>query len=201
MERGKLHVISTGTQKPQQLAEIIGQIHPYIDAIHIREKAKTAKEIYEMVMLVISQNVPLSKIVINDRIDVAYALKAQGVQLAYHSLPADVVKKQFESLSVGCSVHSVDEAQLAQQQRADYVILGHIFTTNSKPGLVPKGLEQLQVISHSVTIPVLAIGGIKPSNVKGVLNAGAKGIAVMSGILEAKDPLKAVKEYAQQLTM
>ncbi|WP_019414375.1 thiazole tautomerase TenI [Paenisporosarcina sp. TG20] len=201
MVRGKLHVISTGTQKPQQLVEIIGQIHPFIDAIHIREKSKTAKEVYEIVMLLINRNIPLSKIIINDRIDVAYALKAQGVQLAYHSLPADVVKKQFESLRVGCSVHSVDDAQLAQQQGADYVILGHIFTTNSKPGLAPKGLELLQVVSHSVTIPVLAIGGIKPANVRDVLDAGAKGIAVMSGIMDAKDPLKAVNEYAQQLTL
>ena len=78
MKKRLLHIISTGKQKPEKLAEIAGQIHPYIDAIHIREKAKTAKEIYEMVNLLTDQNVPLSKIIINDRVDVALCIKGRG---------------------------------------------------------------------------------------------------------------------------
>lgn len=200
MDHAKLHVISTGRQKPEQLAEIAGAIHPYIDAIHIREKSKTAIEIYRLVSLLTDNKVPLSKIIINDRLDVAYVSKVGGVQLAYHSIPADIVKIQFPSLRVGCSVHSIDEAHIAQEQGADYVIFGHVFPTQSKPGLVSKGLEQLATVSHSVTIPVFAIGGIKPLNVREVIEAGASGIAVMSGILEADNPLEAAKEYYQKLT-
>lgn len=200
MKNGLLHIISTGKQKPEKLAEIAGEIHPYIDAIHIREKSNTAKEIYELVSLLTDQNVPLSKIIINDRIDVAFVSKVAGVQLAYHSLPVDIVKKQFTSLRVGCSVHSIDEVETAQELGADYVIFGHVFPTQSKPGLVPKGLKQLELIAQHVSIPVLAIGGIKPANIRGVIEAGAMGIAVMSGVLEAEDPLEKVKEYYLELS-
>jgi thiazole tautomerase (transcriptional regulator TenI) len=199
MKKGLLHIISTGKQKPEELAEIAGRIHPYIDAIHIREKSKTAKEIYEMVSLLTNQNVPLAKIIINDRLDVAFVSKVGGVQLANHSLPVDIVKKQFTSLRVGCSVHSIDEAQTAQELGADYAIFGHVFPTQSKPGLVPKGLKQLDLVAHHVSIPVLAIGGIKPENIKEVIAAGAKGIAVMSGVLDAENPLETVKEYHLKL--
>jgi thiazole tautomerase (transcriptional regulator TenI) len=96
-------------------------------------------------------------------------------------------------------VHSIDEVQTAQELGADYVIFGHVFPTQSKPGLVSKGLKQLELVAHHVSIPVLAIGGIKPANVRGVIEAGAQGIAVMSGVLEAEDPLLAVKEYYQAI--
>lgn len=200
MKKGLLHIISTGKQKPDHLAQIAGQIHPYIDAIHIREKAKTAKEVYEIVNLLIDNNVPLSKIIINDRVDVAFATKGGGVQLANHSLPVDIVKKQFTSLRIGSSIHSIDEGQNAQELGADYAIFGHVFPTLSKPGLEAKGLKQLEQVAHHLSIPVLAIGGIKPTNIKGVIEAGAQGIAVMSGVLESVNPLAAVKEYYQLLT-
>ncbi len=201
MKNHKLHVISTGRQKPEQFAEIAGMIHPYIDAIHIREKARTAKEIYDVVTLLTDNKIPLSKIVINDRVDVAYVTKAAGVQLAGHSLPVDRVKNQFPGLNVGCSVHSIEEAQMAEEKGADYVVFGHIYPTQSKPDLTPRGLEALKRLTDSVSIPVIAIGGIKPSNISDVNKAGASGIAVMSGILEAEDPLEAVKQYAARLSL
>ncbi|TWT08081.1 thiazole tautomerase TenI [Planococcus sp. CPCC 101016] len=200
MKTKKLHIISTGRQKPEQLADIIGRIHFDIDFIHLREKTKTAKEVYEMVELLTSKNVPLSKIIINDRADVAYVSNVKGVHLAFHSLPVEVVKQKFEDLTVGCSVHSLEEAQIAEQQGADYVIFGHVYSTQSKPGLIPKGLEQLRSISESISIPVIAIGGIKSTNSRDVIEAGAKGIAVLSGILEAEDPLEAVQQYRSYLS-
>lgn len=200
MKTKKLHIISTGKQKPEQLAEIIGVIHPYIDFIHLREKTKRAKEVYEMVELLADKKVPLSKIMINDRVDVACATNVKGVQLAYHSLPVEIVKRKFADLTVGCSVHSIEEAKIAEQQGADYVIFGHVYSTQSKPGLIPKGIEQLCAISESVSIPVIAIGGITPANSREVIEAGAQGVAVMSGILEAEDPLEAVKQYRSYLS-
>ncbi|MUK87525.1 thiazole tautomerase TenI [Ornithinibacillus sp. L9] len=201
MGNGELHVISTGKQSPEKLVEIAAVIHPYIDALHIREKTKTAKEIYEIVKLLLKKQVPISKIIINDRLDVAYLMKAQGVHLAYHSLPVDLVKEAITDLRVGCSVHSLDEALQAQAQGADYITYGHVFSTQSKPGLTPRGLKQLRSISMSVTIPVIAIGGIKPCNVRSVVESGAKGVAVMSGILEANNPIEAAKEYALHLSI
>ncbi|EIM04990.1 transcriptional regulator TenI, partial [Planococcus antarcticus DSM 14505] len=148
-----------------------------------------------MVELLIDQQVPLSKIVINDRADVAYVSNAKGVQLAYHSLPVEIVKRKFSNLTVGCSVHSIEEAQMAEQQGADYLIFGHVYSTQSKPGLRPKGIDQLRSVSESVSIPVIAIGGIMPANIKDVIKAGTQGVAIMSGILEAKDPFETVQQY------
>ena len=116
-------------------------------------------------------------------------------------MPVDIVKKQFTSLKVGCSVHSLDEVQTAQELGADYVIFGHVFPTQSKQGLVPKGLKQLELVAHHGSIPVLAIGGIKPTNVREVIETGAQGIAVMSGVLEAENPLETVKEYYRKLSI
>ncbi|UFT98556.1 thiazole tautomerase TenI [Radiobacillus kanasensis] len=199
MRNGELHVVSTGRQPPQQFAEVVESIHTYIDFVHIREKNKSASEIYELVQLLTDHSVPLFKIIVNDRVDVASISKVKGVQLAYHSLPTSVVKKEFPSLQVGCSVHSRDEAQQAEEQGADYVVYGHIFPTNLKPGLEAKGLEALEKICRTVNLPVVAIGGIQPENTKQVIEAGAKGVAVMSGILEADDPLHAVKAYRDRL--
>lgn len=200
MKQAKFHIISTGRQNPEQLAEIVGSIHSYIDAIHIRERKKTAKEIYNLISLLTAKGIPLSKIMINDRVDVAHVSNVEGVQLANQSLPADVVRRKFTNLKIGCSVHTINEAQIAQQQDADYVIFGHVFPTQSKPGLPPRGLEQLKLVSDSIAIPVLAIGGIKPENTRNIIDAGAQGIAVMSGVLEAKRPLEKVKEYYHKLS-
>jgi thiazole tautomerase (transcriptional regulator TenI) len=200
MKTKKLHIISTGRQKPEQLADIIGRIHLDIDFIHLREKTKTAKEVYEMVELLVSKKVPLSKIIINDRADVACVSNVKGVHLAYHSLPVEIVKRKFADLTVGCSVHSIEEAQIAEQQGADYVMFGHVYSTQSKPGLLPKGVEQLWSVVESVSIPVVAIGGLTPVNIGDVVETGIQGAAVMSGILEAEDPLKAVQQYRSYLS-
>lgn len=200
MKTKKLHIISTGKQKPAQLATIIGRIHPNVDFIHLREKTKTAKEVYEIVELLINKNVPLSKIIINDRADVASASNVKGVHLAFHSLPVKIVKRKFTDLTVGCSVHSLEEAKIAEQQGANYVMFGHVYPTQSKPELLPKGLEQLRAVTEAISIPVVAIGGIKPTNIRDVIEVGAQGVAVMSGILEAEDPLEAVQQYRSYLS-
>ncbi len=200
MTTKKLHVISTGRQRPELLASIIGKIHRDIDFIHLREKTKTAKEIYELVELLLEKKVPLAKIIINDRADIAHVSKARGVHLANHSLPVKIVKQSFKELTVGRSVHSIEEARMAEQQGVNYIVYGHIYSTASKPGLLPKGLELLKSVAESVSVPVVAIGGITPIDGKEVIEAGAQGVAVMSGILEAEDPVEAAREYRSFLT-
>ncbi|MDC3418058.1 thiamine phosphate synthase [Aquibacillus salsiterrae] len=199
MHRKELHVVSTGKQDPEQLVKIIEKIHPFIDAVHIREKERTALEVFKIVESLEVSQVPLSKIIINDRVDVASAKGVEGVQLSNQSLPAAVVKKSFPHLRIGSSVHSVEEARIAEMQGADYLLFGHIFETPSKAGMTPRGTSQLKAVCEAVTIPVLAIGGIKPEDVKRVTLAGASGIAMMSGILLAESPLAEVTAYRQKL--
>lgn len=88
---------------------------------------------------------------------------------------------------VGVSVHSVEEAKEAQSLGADYITAGHIFETDCKKGLKGRGLEFLQNVAKSVSIPVYAIGGIKGDNMESVKNAGANGACIMSGFMKADD--------------
>ncbi|MFZ7946701.1 thiamine phosphate synthase [Neobacillus sp. 19] len=197
-EDKEFHIISNGKMPIEQFQEIVKDIEPYVTAIHLREKQKTARELYEMVQQLISANIPLAKIIINDRLDVALTAKAGGVQLAFHSLEPGVVKENFPQIRIGSSIHSYQEGVAAKVNRADYVIYGHIFPSHSKPGMAPKGLEELSRITQ-LDIPVIAIGGITQENAARVIQAGAQGIAVMSGVLNAGDPLAAVKSYIKVL--
>ncbi|BDG48555.1 thiamine phosphate synthase [Parageobacillus sp. KH3-4] len=193
----QLHIISTGKQPLEQFVAICARVHPYVDVIHVREKMKTAREISEFLTALIRRGIPPKKIVVNDRIDVAVVFGVKGVQLAHHSLPVRQVKRHFPSLSVGCSVHSLEEAMEAEKSGADYCIYGHVFPTASKLGEPPRGIESLQNVVHHVNIPVIAIGGICSDNAEQVLQAGAHGIAVMSAVFCAKDPVGEAKKLAK----
>lgn len=190
-----LHAITTGKQDMHTLTEICASIHNMVDAIHLREKSWTAADYARAVNTLSARGVPLNKVIINDRTDVAWAMRVGGVQLGFASLNAATVKNAFPSLVAGSSVHSIGEALQRQQEGADYVLFGHVFATDSKPGCPPRGLKQLQAIVETLHIPVLAIGGITPEHVPVIAETGAAGIAAMSGIFQAACPAKAVMAY------
>ena len=130
-----------------------------------------------------------ARLAINDRLDVALAVGADAVHLAGQSLPvAAAVQLASGKALVGRSVHSLDEAQAAQQAGADYLTFGHVFPTSSHPGLPPRGLAQLAQIVETIDVPILAIGGITPENLPDVLATGCAGICVISAILAQPDP-------------
>ncbi|RLQ93256.1 thiazole tautomerase TenI [Falsibacillus albus] len=170
-----------------QFIQKASMIEPHVDYIHLREKQLSAKELMEAANGLKTIGIPFSKITINDRVDVAQAMGAEGVQLANHSLGADLVKRIFPALRVGRSVHSVDEAVEAEYAGADYVLFGHVFPSNSKRDLPARGLPALEKVVHSLKIPVIAIGGINPSNIAEVKKTGARGAAVMSGFWDSDD--------------
>ncbi len=195
----ELHIISTGSQSAAEFSEIVSMIHEQVDFIHIRERSWTAKEHMKAVERLVNNGVPLGKIIINDRVDIAIVSEAEGVQLANHSLEVSVVRESFPLLKIGRSVHTLEEALKVQNEGADYIIFGHIFETDSKPDLEPRGVKVLEILAQRISIPVIAIGGIKPENTVDVLNTGARGIAVMSGILKAENPLKSVRAYKEKM--
>jgi thiazole tautomerase (transcriptional regulator TenI) len=89
----------------------------------------------------------------------------------------------------------LEDAQAAERAGADYVLYGHVYETSCKPGVVPRGIAQLERICRLLKIPVIALGGIKPQHIPELYAAGASGIAVMSGIWEADSPAAAAVEY------
>ncbi|MFZ3589850.1 thiamine phosphate synthase [Bacillus sp. DJP31] len=195
-----IHLVSNGKLSLKDFAEIASKVDVFVDYFHIREKQKTAFELYEGIQWLLDAGIAKKKIIINDRVDVAVALGVSGVQLAHHSLQVKVVRSTFPNLTIGCSTHSLPELQKGEKGGADYAFFGHIFHSSSKLGLEPRGCKLLEEFSKNISLPIIAIGGITPENTKTVLNHGASGIAVISGILDAKDPHIAAERYSQVLT-
>jgi len=96
---------------------------------------------------------------------------------------------------IGTSCHSVSDALEAKQLGADYITAGHVFATDCKKGLAPRGLDFLRDVCYSVDIPVYAIGGISPDNIASVRECGAAGACAMSGFMQCSDPLAYIDEF------
>lgn len=196
----ELHLITDGCQSAERTADILRQIEPDIDLLHIREKQLSAAELYAFMSTVSERGCcPPVKLAVNDRVDAALLFGAGTVQLPARSLPLQLVKRTFPELRCGASVHSLPEALAAEQAGADYVLFGHIYDSASKPGLQPRGLSSLEELCRALSIPVIALGGIQPRHVRDIRRAGASGIAVMSGIWKAENPAEAAKKYRSLL--
>lgn len=137
-----------------------------------------------------------ARLLINDRIDVALAVNADGVHLTTTSLPVDVARQLLgPNRLLGVSTHSRAEAQVAAEGGADFIVFGPVFFTPSKaPYGEPVGLEALRDACAAVALPILAIGGIKKVNLDQVVAAGANGIAVISAVIAADDPMAATQD-------
>ncbi|MCD1260523.1 thiamine phosphate synthase [Paenibacillus athensensis] len=199
-QRRELHAVTTGRQAMELLTAIAAAIHPYVTAIHVREKHLSAAALQALAERLLAAGVPGERLYLNGRLQVARDMGLGGVQL-----PGDWPKLERAgqtdagSLRIGVSVHSVKEALEREREGADYVLYGHIYATDSKLGLPPRGLEGLRELTLRTRVPVVAIGGITPLNAAAVCAAGAAGVAVMSGIWEADDPVQAAETYALAL--
>ncbi|MBW4082322.1 thiamine phosphate synthase [Paenibacillus sp. S150] len=191
----EIHLISDGKLETERFVSLAAAVYPLVDYIHLREKHRSALELLDMAERLLRAGIPASRLVINDRLDVALGAGAGGVQLAWHSLSPAAARAAAPGLRLGRSVHSAAEAAEAGRQGADYVLFGHVFPTASKPGQQERGLELLAGAVRSSSIPLIAIGGIEPVNAGQVLRQGAAGIAVMSGICGAEDAAAAARAY------
>jgi thiamine-phosphate diphosphorylase len=170
-----------------------------VDAVHLREKEITAGELLAADRGLRSL-VSNAMMFINDRVDVALLSDANGVQLGESSVSvADVRALSGGRLLIGRSVHDVAGAQRAAEDGADFVIAGHVYETASKAGQAGRGSQFIASIVVACPLPVIAIGGITPERVAEVVAAGAHGVAVISGILKADDPVRAAARYAEAL--
>jgi len=134
--------------------------------------------------------------IVNGSLDVALAIGADGVHLPEAMpWPADAVKR----LIVGRSVHSVEAATLAEQAGADYVVFGPVYETMSHASVAAAGLEALSAVACAVSIPVLAIGGVRKDRVRAIMDASAAGIAVIGAILGSPSPHEAASALRREL--
>ncbi|MBI2219015.1 MAG: thiamine phosphate synthase [Candidatus Rokubacteria bacterium] len=173
-----------------------------LPAIQVREKDLGAGELAALCRRL----VPLTRarravLAVNDRVDVALAVGADAVQRTSTSLAIpDIRAVAGTRLRIGASVHSTEEAADAERAGADWVVFGPVYDTPSKRRYgAPQGLVKLRETSRAVRIPVIAIGGISPERVGEVIDAGARGIAVISAILGAACPADATRELLEAL--
>ncbi len=162
----------------------------------LREKDLEARELTVLAERLLGVIRPAGGLLlVNDRIDVALAVGADGAHLSQRSLPPAVVRRLLgRERLLGVSCHSLAEAAEAQEGGADFILLGPIFFTPSKaPFGAPLGLEVLKQVQSHIHLPILAIGGINRTNRQEVLTAGADGVAVISAVMAAPDVSDAVR--------
>lgn len=196
----ELHVITNGRQSLDEVLAMAEAAYAGgMNYLHIREKQRTARECMDWVRA-LANVLPKHCIIINDRVDVAAAANCRGAHLAYHSLtPAEARLVLSPGQWIGRSVHSAQEAEQAAAEGVNYVLYGHLFPSGSKPGVPPRGTAELAQIASRLFVPVIGIGGITPENARLVLEAGSAGIAVLSGITEARDVKQAAAAYRSAL--
>ena len=173
-----------------------------VDVVQVREKHRTARTRLEIAETLrgptAEADVPL---IINDRLDIALAVDADGVHLGDDDLPVAVARAQLgEDAIIGRSVSTVEAAEAAERAGADYLGVGAIYTTSSKNvddeenGI---GLDVVTHIADAVDIPLVGIGGVTPERTPDVVEAGADGVAVITAITEAADPERATQELGE----
>ena len=162
--------------------------------IQIREKDLDSRSLVELVYFAVTETrANATRVLVNDRLDVALAANAAGVHLGENSLPLNAVTQWRRSRGrpgflVGVSCHSLESARAAEEGGADYIFFGPVFQTPSKAAFgAPQGVERLHEICESIEIPVLAIGGIHFENARACVAAGAAGVAAIRLFQDARD--------------
>ena len=169
--------------------------------IQLREKDLSSRELYELAYDLRKLTTKYdARLIINDRVDIALAVEADGVHLGLNSLPIHRVRKLLgRERLIGLSCHNQINAIMAQENGADFITFGPVYYTPSKANYgKPVGVEKLEIVSHLLGIPVFALGGIKRENIHEVMAAGASGISLVSAIIASDDP---GKEAAEMISM
>lgn len=171
-----------------------------INAVHVRLPGRPAADVLDITRQLKSSLPTSTALIVNDRVDVALAAGAVGVQLGERSLPVDAARSVAGArVLLGRSIHDVNGARAAAALGADYLLAGNVYATDSHPGAAGRGLNWLSEIVDVVPIPVIAIGGITADCIADVMAAGAHGIAVGREILLATDPPAAARHLRDKL--
>jgi len=192
-------IIDTQVLKGRGLMEVARKV---VDGgarmIQLRDKLMSKKELLpaaQQLRELCSEHDVL--FIMNDYLDLAIAVGADGLHLGQEDLPIEVARKLLPLDKIlGCSTHSVEQAAAAQSEGADYVVIGSIYPTRSKENPQVVGVETLRQVRKVIKTPLVAIGGLNGDNAGEVLGAGADSIAVISAVMGAKDTAGAARQLA-----
>jgi thiamine-phosphate pyrophosphorylase len=186
----------TQTQSRDLLVVLEQALQGGVRAVQLREKDLSGNELFVLAektrKLCQRYNALLF---VNDRVDIALAVEADGVQLGTASIPIKTARDLLGPQKIiGASTHSLHEANEAVQHGADFILFGPVYFTPSKASYgSPQGLEALKKIVEKISLPVYAIGGIKPENIQDVRRIGVRGAALISAVISAKNPTEATQ--------
>jgi thiamine-phosphate pyrophosphorylase len=171
------------------------------NCLQLRDKEAGSRELFEEAKLLKASLRSLGiPFLVNDRLDIALAVEADGVHLGEEDIPVREARRLLgRDKIVGASAASVETAVQAEKDGADYIGFGAVFPTGTKKDAHVSGLALLSRIKQVVSLPVVAIGGIKRSNALEVLNAGADGLAVISDLLDSEDVEARAREFSTLL--
>jgi len=195
-----LYLITKGDATPanfvEKSREILDVIRLAVEEraalVQIREKQLTARLLFELTRKAVElTRGSATRLLVNDRADIALAAGADGVHLAANSLPVSVIRKNFPgAFIIGTSTHSLDSARAAAEQGADLVVFGPVFATPGKGE--PLGIAALSNVCQELRpFPVIALGGVNETNYRSVLEAGASGFAAIRSLHDS-DKLRSI---------
>lgn len=190
---------STGLDENEFLKRAEEALQGGVTLLQLREKNKTTREYMALAQkvheLTRKYGVPL---IIDDRLDVAMAVDAEGVHLGQSDLPVRVARELFgEEKIIGATAKTVEQAEEAYQQGADYLGVGAIYPTTTKVKTVLTSTKMLEKICRAVPVPVNAIGGLKKDNIDVLKGIPIAGICVVSAIMKADEPKEAARELKE----
>jgi thiamine-phosphate pyrophosphorylase len=199
----KLYLITDRKQTKMPLSAAVRlALEGGVRAVQLREKDLTVKELLALAQELRAVTKEFgARLFINDRVDVAIAVNADGVHLGHQSMPVGAVRKIVgKDMLIGVSAHTLAEAKASEAGGADFITIGPIFDTPSKAKFgLPVGIAILKELKVELNIPFYALGGVKSGNVAQVMGAGATGAAMISAIMSSEDIKKASSKLIETI--
>ena len=192
-----LYLVTDNSDDIEKFLKTIEEaIKGWTTVVQIREKTADTLDFYKLALKVkditTKYNVPL---IINDRVDIALAIDADGVHVGQSDMPCDVTRGLIgEDKILGVSAATIEEAKKAQRDGADYIGTGAVFPTQTKDDAPSVTKQELKEIVESIDIPVVAIGGINLENARELVDTGISGLSVVSAIMSSDNPKKSSEE-------
>jgi thiamine-phosphate pyrophosphorylase len=196
----RLHAITDeGVARRADLADVARALGAAVGgdlALHARGRALSGLQHYQLAVH-LSSGRP-ARLFVNDRLDIALACDATGVQLGRASLAPEQARRLCAAWWIGRSVHDLEEAAAAQRAGADYLVLGPVYPTPSHPGRAPVDAATLRAVVR-LGLPVIGIGGVTAGRVKSLKTAGLYGVAAIRALWDSAGPADAARHMLQEL--
>jgi thiamine-phosphate pyrophosphorylase len=192
-------IIDLGYVERRDAARIVAQmIEGGVDLIQLRGKEKSISELMDLSAELHELTVKsFTSLIVNDYAEIARQVPVEGVHVGQNDAPIEIVRqKAAREILVGKSTHSLEQARSAQREGADYIGLGPVFATPTKPDYPAIGLHHIRRVHAEVNLPIFCIGGINIDNLQNVIDAGAKRVVMVSALLKAHN----IVDYARCAT-